>query len=280
MLIITLMGGLGYQLFQIFTCISYAIDNNLDYRILEFMRMNVGCDGKSKRNTYWNNLLKHISHKTIKSFDQQIYKYKEPCFQYKKIPIINDNSKNYTFFGYFQSPKYFENNLKKILDLINLNEIRNNYINHYDYKNTISIHFRIGDLIVGEKKCHGPILTIDYYKKSLKKLINDTNKDNWKILYFYEKNDENRIVKNINNLKKDFSNLSFIPIDHKLEDWEQMLCMSLCRHNIIANSTFSWWGAYLNENKNNVYYPKVWFGTAVKNATLDDLILKEWIKID
>ena len=50
------------------------------------------------------------------------------------------------------------------------------------------------------------------------------------------------IDKNINILKEKYDKLNFIGIDHKLDDWEQMICMSLCKHNIIANSIFSWWG--------------------------------------
>mgnify|MGYP001235884384 CR=1 FL=1 len=57
----------------------------------------------------------------------------------------------------------------------------------------------------------------------------------------------------IKKYKKKFPKFNFMPIDNKISDWEQMLMMSCCDHNIIANSTFSWWGAWLNENPNNVF---------------------------
>jgi len=278
MLIIKLMGGLGNQLFQIFSLISYTIDNNIDYKILEFKDDKVSpLDNNSLRNTYWNNLLKNIYNKTIKNINGPIYQYNEPCFEYKPLPIISDKSKNYMLFGYFQSHKYFQDNLNKILDLIKWNDIKQPYKNNYDYENTISLHFRIGDYI--NLQSHHPVLSIDYYINSLDRLIKDTDKNDWNILYFYEQSDKDMIEKNINILKEKYDKLKFISIDHKLDDWEQMICMSLCKHNIIANSTFSWWGAYLNENDNRVYYPDTWFGSAMGNKNLNDLFLDDWEKI-
>ena len=275
------MGGLGNQLFQIFSLISYSIDNNIDYKILEFKDDKVSpLDNKSLRNTYWYNLLKNIYNKTIKNINGPFYIYNEPYFEHKQLPLIPDKSKNYMFFGYFQSHKYFQDNLDKIIDLLKFNEIKKQYKNNYDYENTVSLHFRIGDLIVGENKCHGPILSIDYYINSLDRLIKDTDKNDWNILYFYEQSDKDMIEKNINILKEKYDKLNFIGIDHKLDDWEQMICMSLCKHNIIANSTFSWWGAYLNVNNNRVYYPDTWFGSAKGGINYNDLFLDSWIKID
>ena len=81
-------------------------------------------------------------------------------------------------------------------------------------------------------------------------------------------------------LEENFSKITFECIDHKLEDWEQLLVMSLCQHNIIANSTFSWWGAYLNENINKkVIYSSVWFSGNLSNTNTKDLFKDNWIKI-
>ena len=62
-----------------------------------------------------------------------------------------------------------------------------------------------------------------------------------------------------------------------MSDWEEMLAMSLCNHNIIANSTFSWWGAYFNSNEDKIVcYPSVWFGPELKNNNTVDLFPEEW----
>ena len=84
----------------------------------------------------------------------------------------------------------------------------------------------------------------------------------------------------INNIKEKIKHLTFIKIPNELEDWEQMLLMSCCQHNIIANSSFSWWSAYLNNNKEKfVCYPSLWFGPAKNKIDLKDLHPEEWVKI-
>ena len=64
---------------------------------------------------------------------------------------------------------------------------------------------------------------------------------------------------------------------NNLQDYESLILMSLCDHNIIANSSFSWWGAWLNNNKNKkVVSPKRWFGNQISTI---DLIPENWITI-
>ena len=111
-------------------------------------------------------------------------------------------------------------------------------------------------------------------------IIEKTNKDDWRVIYFFEKKDIEQVSNNITMLKETFPRLIFQKPPENLQDWEEMLSMSCCNHNIIANSTFSWWGAYLNENNDKIVcYPSVWFGQMLSNHCTKDLFLNDWKKI-
>ena len=86
-------------------------------------------------------------------------------------------------------------------------------------------------------------------------------------------------IKLIDILKKTITNCAFIKVTDDVEDWKQLLLMSACGNNIIANSSFSWWGAYLNTNPTKIVcYPEIWFGPKVTHDTRD-LFPESWTKI-
>lgn len=276
MIYIELKGGLGNQLFQIFTGISYAIENNIEFKIIRSKFDKISpLDNKSLRPTYFEKFLFNLSKFTCDNIN--ILTYNEASFKYNKIPNIN---KNFKINGYFQSPKYFESNYQYIINLINLDkqkkEIKEKYKEYFNNKNTTSLHFRIGDY----KKVpdYHKILNCEYYINAIKDILEKDNTCD-SVLYFNEEQD-NYIVENmINNIKKSYPQINFIQCSYNILDWEQLLLMSLCNHNIIANSTFSWWGAYFNINPEKiVYYPSVWFGPACNNDT-KDLFPENWLKV-
>lgn len=264
---IHIMGGLGNQLFQIFTLISYSLKHKKPFHFED------APVSRKDRPFYWINFLQSL--KPFVKLTINLPIYREPNFHYNELPLINKEVK---FYGYYQSYKYFDSNKDQIERLIKLEEQQNNLKNDYDFTNIISLHFRVGDYI--KLQNHHPLMPIDYYNKTLQNLINTTKQDNWNILYFCEDNDIIYVNEQINFLKIQFPNLSFQKIDSKYKDWEQMLIMSLCRHNIIANSSFSWWGAYFNKNMNKlVYYPDKWFGPNASHNNTKDLCPEQWIKI-
>lgn len=279
MITCNLKGGLGNQLFQIFTLISLSIKYNIPFFFLdtEILR-----NGITTRYTYWNTFLSGLSF-FLKNYTQVNLKtYKiiiEKSFSFNPIQLTNLNI-NYILDGYYQSPLYFNLHKSQICRLIKLSHYKNilfnTLSNKYDFSNTISMHFRIGDY--KNLQLYHPVLDKTYYKNSLS-FIQQTNKLN-NVLYFYEESDYNDVQQIINYLKQYFTDINFICIDHMLTDWEQLLVMSLCKHNIIANSTYSWWGAYLNDSVSKIVcYPKEWFGP--KNADKDttQLFMPDWIQI-
>ena len=144
------------------------------------------------------------------------------------------------------------------------------------------MHFRLGDY-KKYSKVH-PIMPYEYYETALTKIqhvLYESNniKNNFKVIYFCEDEDHAEVLITIQKLDEKFTNFDFIRGDNTLQDWEQMLYMSCCHHNIIANSSFSWWGAYFNSYIDKmVFYPSKWFGDTIKNDTRD-LCPPEWIKI-
>ena len=88
-------------------------------------------------------------------------------------------------------------------------------------------------------------------------------------------------MKILQNLHDSSPAYNFVRVPYEIPDWEQMLLMSLCQHFVIANSTFSWFGAYFSENTDKiVYYPHVWFGPALCHThDIKDLCPSSWQSI-
>jgi hypothetical protein len=290
MITCNLMGGLGNQLFQIFTTISYAIKSKNKFYFINAECLNDGSTC-TKRYTFWNSLLNKLKPFLVEKiipFSKNIY---QNGFTFNEIEISELIDKDICLQGYFQSEKFFKENysiIYKMLDIDkqkkqilhffyenNINETIN--MNMNSLKNTVSIHFRLGDYKTLQH--YHPIMKYEYYNKALNFIQNkDTNITT--ILYFCEDEDVEIIMETINLLKNDFSNLNFIRASSSLKDWEQLLLMSCCDHNIIANSSFSWWGAYFNTNPNKIVcYPSLWFGPGIPNDTKDVSPL-EWAKIE
>lgn len=266
-----IMGGLGNQLFQIFTTIAYSLKYKIPYCFPDFKGMK-GIDGKSERPHYWNTLFSNL-----KSYIKDIDGIKvNEINSHKYVQLLGPvKNSNIVLIGYFQSLRYFQDYKTYIIDLIGFDKFQED-IGIID---AISMHFRIGDY-----KCNPrfhPILSTIYYENALSQIILSTGKKDWKVKYCCEEQDIVNVSEKINTLSNKFPELIFERIDPNLKDWQQMLYMSCCQHNIIANSTFSWWSAYLNKNPGKVVcYPKVWFGPISGITDTKELFHDlEWINI-
>ena len=280
MIYIILRAQLGNQLFQLFNGISLALKYNLKYKI---------CVNKNNNTifgnniTYFDNFLLELKDK-IEIYDEKIienniYNYNENTFHYSDIifEIENDIYLN----GFFQSYKYFKDYYNDIYNLLNIdskkNLVKSKYIKYFN-KKTIAIHFRIGDYYYLQH--FHAILGIDYYFKSLNKMqdLLKTDISDYNILYFCQECDNNIVNKYIMYLKSINNSYNFIKISDDIINYEQMMIISNCDNIIIANSTFSWFGAYFSNSK-NIIYPQKWFGPENKSKILSDLFPSNWIQI-
>ena len=282
-----LRGGLGNQLFEIFTTISYAIKASIPFKFLNIKSMGGGTT--TVRYTFWETFLSNLKPFLIENLTHPIHIIKENGFPYNDLPVYEMRNRNTAIYGYFQSYKYFQPNFTSICRLIGIDNMKNkllekiqtiygeNIVNEETMENTISMHFRIGDY----KKVPDfhPILKYEYYHLSLNRIQTIYPSTTFTVYYFCEDEDMQDVLNKISILKINFPNFSFIRGDNTLADWEQMLFMSCCHHNIIANSSFSWWGAYFNKKLDRIIcYPSVWFGESA-NIDTRDLCPPEWIKI-
>lgn len=238
-----IMGGLGNQMHIIFTLISYSLTNKV-----AFYFENKVPDMGSRKVVYWENMFKNFA-RFLKQPVKEQARIKEKNINYTPLPKPLPNTR-IKLFGYFQSPKYYDNQKENILRLMKFNEICQEYKDIYNYENIISLHFRLGDY--KSLQDYHPIMPITYYEEGLKNVISNTNNDNWQVLYFCEDEDIEYIECQIEYLKEKIPTVTFLRALSSLHDWEQMIVMSLCKHNIIANSTFSWWSAYLNCNEDKI----------------------------
>jgi hypothetical protein len=270
---IIIQGGLGNQLFQIFTLLSYSFTYNLPFFFENKPTL------RKDRPYYWDSFLSSLKPFIKSLHNHNLPIYKEEHFHYNKLIPPH---RPFKLFGYFQSHKYFEDNKEEIFKLLKLKEQREHskqkiyHIYHFD--DTISLHFRIGDYKYLQQ--HHPVMNVSYYINALRHIIEKTERNDWNILYFYEEEDYHVVKEFIIVLQDKFNKITFTQINTKIVDSEQMLIMSLCQHNIIANSTFSWWGAFFNHNLEKIVtYPSRWFGPANISHKMDDMFPDVWIKI-
>lgn len=300
MIIVRLIGGLGNQLFQ------YALGRHLS----EIYKTDLLIDKTSLENYksrwynkyslspfYKNPSLFHkcylgefnikesyISSGELKDLFDSTYlcedfHHKIKLVKEKKVflhdPDVLRSGNHVYLHGYWQTEKYFvsikdlilrEYTLKNPCTGKNL-EIKNQ-INSCE---SVSIHIRQGYAEVAGNSLYYPYYSSNYYSKCIDQIIRKVNNP-----HFFIFSDNYEWVHK--NFKIPYPS-TYVDYNNRDGCFEDLRLMSLCKHNIIANSTFSWWAAWLNTNSNKIVLsPKQWF--LDKNyLVLDDLFPEKWIKI-
>ena len=307
MITITIMGGLGNQLFQIFTTIATALRNKDTFFFMQYEEL----EGKPghPRYTFWSTIFRGLrkyltpANEATERMFSTLPRWDEIGFHYTATPTETAKyTKPLRLQGYFQSDKYFVDKYAEVCDIIQIKQQQNwikqlygneswsnEYIGNPDKKRVlVGVHFRIGDY-VQNPHIH-PLMTVDYYCRAIDFMIsaNEDKNASYTFLVFYEPCDKDIVLKNMADVKEQCSrgsnvtngrDIQFHFVRDTIADWQQILLMSLCDHNIIANSTFSWWGAYLNANQRKIVcYPSLWFGPGVPHDTRD-MFPETWKKI-
>ena len=275
-------GRLGNQLYQYASSFSLSKKINTELWIpveSEFYRTNGRYNPTIKKNDeYGNDLfklfdLKFCKKKPLIEIQKSIkYYYNEPNIV-KYYPEFWNQKDGTCLHGYFQAKEYVDEygeDLRRELELQNFYfDYGNNFIVNLkkNYKDIFSVHIRRGDLTMDNHAFNAELSIDNYYKK----IISENVKSEDVVLIFSDDIDWCKKNLKLNN--------KVIFVDSNIDILDLFL-MSFCNNNIIANSSFSWWGAYLNENKEKkVIVPKKWFGEKNKHLRTEDIYCKNWIKL-
>lgn len=277
--IVKISDGLGNQMFQ------YAFGLSLEKKCNAKVYFDTSFFDEDKKrnyelgnfrlklkntNNWWLRLCKFLRCKKVKEIKE------------KKDSIYFEdfyNVKSYNLYiGYFQTYKYFDNYRNDILKAFELktplNEENEKMLKKIKSSNSVSLHVRRTDYLYKEELKIRGVCDLDYYGKAIKYI-----EKNIKAPHFFVFSDD--IAWCLEHLKFQ-SKYTFVDINDAQSGYFDMFLMKNCKHNIIANSSFSWWGAWLNEHNNKIVIaPKIWmirWNETEENAGRD-LIPSDWIRI-
>ena len=296
MIVVKLMGGLGNQMFQ------YAAGRRLAYTQKTVLKLDLsGFNDDPLRNYSLNvlnikekvatpqevdkffrqpqknrfsKLLAALGHKPGRQSSYTIFReHPAPLF----IREILRAKENIYLEGYWQSEKYFQD-IEEILRhefkvMTSLNEKNKAILTEIQRLNSVCLHVRRGDYISNPmtNQAHGTC-SHEYYMKAVELIT-----DRVPFPHFFVFSDDCEWVKEHINL--DFPT-EYVTHNPPKEGHEDLRLMSHCKHFIIANSSFSWWGAWLSEaSQKIVVAPDKWFQTLSPGANDQHIIPGNWIKL-
>jgi len=295
MIKVALNGGLGNQLFQYATGKALALSNNtllsldllslaskLQWKSLATYRkyeLDIFAIDAITNKPLFNNKYLYPLAKThyfaAKFMNKLRFNYvKERAFEFD-ADLLHQPDNTYLE-GHFQSERYFKHIepvlRKELVFKSNLLGLNKDWASMISQTNSISLHIRRGDYLLNTNNLHKHGLTsVLYYKKTLEYISSKIEHP----VFFIFTDDVKWVTESFN------IDFPFYVVDNNRTpdtSYVDMQLMSLCKHNIICNSTFSWWGAWLNANSHKIVIaPKQWFADTAINSK--DIYPSEWIKL-
>lgn len=297
MICVQLSGGLGNQMFQYAFGRALAVNHKtellLDTSLLRTKELSSGPTSRSFELSLFHLNAEEARKKDIKRLKPMLYKiinslsfrtgfkgiqtskyFVEKEFSLNKS--IDKIGKDCFLVGYWQSFKYFQDIETIIREEFQFNQgLFNKNIevaNLIKNENSVSLHIRRNDFVNNKyHDIHGTC-SIEYYRKATEHIAYKVRTP-----FFFIFSDDIEWARSHLNLN---FQCEFVSGNNGNQSYIDMQLMSLCKHNIIANSSFSWWGAWLNSNPNKVVIaPKQWFVDEKMNTQTNDLIPETWIRI-
>lgn len=298
MIIVKLIGGLGNQMFQyaigrylsaknqtilkldLTELLDRRVHENFTFRNYELGEFNIQAELATVEETrpfhggksLFDRALSYINHKT----GTPLIRENGQKFQ---DSVLNVGPNAYLS-GYWQSENYFINSAdlirndftlkREILEKMERSDIFKKMNESISHSNAVAIHFRRGDYIHNPvtNKFHG-VCSEEYYYTAINYINSKIEEP-----HYFVFSDEPEWLESNFKCDRPFTILKNNP------GYFDLYLMSLCKHNIIANSSFSWWGAWLNKHPEKIVIaPLQWFNDPILNKDTIDLIPKNWIRI-
>lgn len=287
MIAVKLQGGLGNQLFQFATAYAQNPEVYIDF---DFLASQEPSSETFTQRSFELKLFPNIEFKELKRSNRKFFLSRGLLHKIRrkvtKAAIVKQEGNEFVHIpdarhvyldGFFQSEKYFQPVRQKLLQIYEFPDLdaKNQHIKNQIIaagSHSVSVHIRRGDYVKPHIANYHGLLSLDYYREALRILGREV--PNLRLFIFSDD------VSFARAQFSDYSNVVIVEGNNDHQAWKDMALMSCCAHHIIANSSFSWWGAWLSTQLGGINIaPKLWFNTQVVDFNIDDIVPENWIKI-
>jgi hypothetical protein len=276
-----LKGGLGNQLFQVYATIATAMVSGTGFRFCEEMPTSA----TTPRTTYWDTAFASLRKFTLPpaefyalasgaerltdgdDLDQRAWE----AVQLQKRSVVLD--------GYFQQLVCFQRWAPRIASVVRfplsvLKPAGTPSTLELLMAAEVSMHFRFGDYLAFPHVYH--LLDVKYYRNALAAIGVEAGQ---RVMCFCEAQDTDRAQEIVTQLEAENPGVDFAFTRGRGADWQQLADMTVCRHHVIANSTFSWWGAFMDNQGGKVCYPANWYTDPALASRVPGMFPSTWLPI-